>query len=202
MRETLVKNETLNRFAREYDFVARLQAEKTVLEAVQSQQRDRKLALKISADMFEAYVAAVVLSAQEEDPKGGEERGLCIVIAWLTQLWEPKLRAWEQESGNRIDAKQELSKKVICPGLKLEYVEAQPPRPQKDTPGKIVFSVKVLLNGLGYEKKYLGSGSGQSKNEAGWMAATEALENHELMEELMQKKQLELALRRASPGSE
>jgi ribonuclease-3 len=196
MREALIKNDTLDQFSGYYGFPARLKATEAVAQAVQSR-LSQKLAVKVSADIFEAYVAAVVLSAQEADEKRGEEKGARTVTKWLEKLWEPQLRAFEEEGTISKDTKQQLAAKIKYPGVKLDYVDAGPPTAITNTPGKLQFSVKILLTGWGYERKDLGTGYGTSKTEAGAMAATIALENQELMEDILQKKTAEMALRKA-----
>ena len=196
MREALVKNDTLHHFSCQYDFPARLKATEKVIQAVQSELAE-KLAVKVSADIFEAYVAGVVLSAREDDEKRGEEKGLRIVTKWLGKLWEPQLKAFEDKDTNPKDAKQQLAAKIGYPGVKLDYVAAAPPMPIRDTPGKLLFSINVLLTGWGSTAEVLGRGHGWSKIEAGASAAADALENHELMESLVTKKSTMMALRKA-----
>src|SRR5690606_10445636 len=77
LRELLVKNETLAEFATDYGFDRRL--------SVPLDHRGQaKRWIKIKGDVFEAYVAAVILS--------NPDSGFRSVESWLDELWLPKLR--------------------------------------------------------------------------------------------------------------
>jgi len=84
-RELLVKNETLAEYALAYGFDKRARLPRDFFGLGS---RRGKLWTKTMGDLFEAYVAAVVLS----DPKGGFET----VEAWLTELWREKLFGKEE----------------------------------------------------------------------------------------------------------
>ncbi|KAF2158131.1 hypothetical protein K461DRAFT_318119 [Myriangium duriaei CBS 260.36] len=91
LRSALVSNDTLQRFSRAYGFDTKLQATGLGLggrglEAATrngSKLRGNKGINKIYADVFEAYVAAAILS----DPEGGYAK----VERWLKELWTPIL---------------------------------------------------------------------------------------------------------------
>ncbi|KAF2861942.1 ribonuclease III [Piedraia hortae CBS 480.64] len=85
LRELLVKNETLAEFAKMYNFDSRIPAlnQGKAFAGVSKGGKGNKGFLKVMADMFEAYVAAVVLD-------GGDE-GFEIAERWLTELWGRKL---------------------------------------------------------------------------------------------------------------
>lgn len=169
VREMLVKNETLAQYSVAYGFDKQAQIPPTT--ALGS-----KVWIKTMGDVFEAYVAAVVLS----DPT----HGFMTVEEWLTELWAPKLLQMNipvQPHTNAM-AKQDLSKKVLGNGTKLQYNEERPPdRINKE--GKVRYYIGAYITGWGWENKYLGSGTGLSKSEAGIDAALEALSNP-LVEEI------------------
>ncbi len=84
-RELLVKNETLAEYAVAYGFDKRAKLPRDFWELGPGR---GKLWTKTMGDIFEAYVAAVVLS----DPVGGFET----VETWLQALWNEKLFGKEQ----------------------------------------------------------------------------------------------------------
>ena len=165
LRELLVKNETLAEYATNYGFDHRV--------SVPPDHRSQpKRWIKIKGDVFEAYVAAVILS----NPVDGFER----VETWLSQLFLPKL--WEAESRiSHSRCKQELAKKVVSGGIKLKYIEERPPKPGD---GMVTFFFGVYLTGWGWTNQHLGSGKGQSKSDAGNDAANRALMNKSLIDEI------------------
>ncbi|TKX25934.1 ribonuclease III domain-containing protein [Elsinoe australis] len=90
LRESLVNNETLMRFSRAYGFDNRLQAQGFEGQAFGKERAARGNTLKgnkglnkVLADVFEAYVAAVVLS--------DEHRGYERAQGWCWGLWTPVL---------------------------------------------------------------------------------------------------------------
>lgn len=164
-RQLLVKNETLADFSLAYGFDARARLPKDVLMA--NNFDSRKLWTKIMGDIFEAYVAAVILS----DP----DDGFSVVEAWLTELWEPTLSNRDEGTLN-LNAKAQLAAKIMGKGIKINYREdAQPELNKKE--GKILFRIGAYLTGWGWENKHLGSGVGWNKNEAGGHAAAQAMSN-------------------------
>ena len=135
-------------------------------------------------DIFEAYVAAIILS----DP----EFGFQTAEAWLTTLWEYEVtkhqRTTAVEAQNPpLDAKNELSRKIGGRNTVLEYRDERPPEKIRDQ-GKIIFHVALYLNGWNWENQYLGRGSGLNKQDAGAMAAAEALRNPLVQEVHLVKK--------------
>ncbi|KAK2755652.1 hypothetical protein FQN54_005801 [Arachnomyces sp. PD_36] len=168
LRELLVKNETLAEYSTWYEFDRRL--------AVPSDHRDQpKRWIKTKGDVFEAYVAAVILS----NPIDGFQR----VEAWLGELWLPKLKE-AQPNTRTSHNKQDLAKKIMAKGIKIEYIEERPSVPLSG--GLSNFYVGVYLTGWGWVKKHLGSGEGHSKADAGNDAALQALKNNEMIEEIGQ----------------
>ncbi|KAK2825687.1 hypothetical protein FQN49_007464 [Arthroderma sp. PD_2] len=172
-RETMVKNETLAQYATAYGF-------DKLLKTSSDYRNHPKRWIKIRGDVFEAYVAAAIIS----DP----ENGLRAVESWLTQLWLPKLAEVKlplppagQGQGGSISYKDKLSATVMSKGIKLQYIDEKPP--VRDG-GLVTSFIGVYLTGWGYEKKHLGSGSGLSKTEAGNEAAIRALNNRPLIDEI------------------
>ncbi|CRG83241.1 hypothetical protein PISL3812_00592 [Talaromyces islandicus] len=170
IREELVKNETLAEYATKYGFDTRL--------SIPPDHRDQpKRWKKTKGDVFEAYVAAVVLS----NPVDGDE----IVENWLTQLWQPKLTGI-QSVQSVLKAKELLAKKVMGKGIKLRYVDERPP--ERLSGGMQTFYVGVYLTGWGWDNQHLGSGRGLSKTIAGDNAAQEALRNVPLIDQVADAK--------------
>lgn len=181
-RERIVKNETLSQFSVAYGFRERIVASDI--------EHSSKAATKILADVFEAYVAAVVLS----DPAAGFQRA----EEWLTELWAPILleglgsgseqRVQSEYNGN---AKQDLQKKVLGGSdAKLEYLEE---RPMEQSKHAQKYFIGLYLTGYGCDKMKIGYGEGRNKVEAGNRAAMLAMEQHR---ELIDKAFNELAAHR------
>ncbi|MCJ1433843.1 hypothetical protein MMC27_003208 [Xylographa pallens] len=163
IRETLVRNETLGTFALAYKFDDRIDLPSSYLEG---RGGPRKLIVKTFGDIFEAYVAAVILSDQKH--------GFQTAEAWLTQLWTPKLpdSGGHQMPQNRF-AKQDLAKKIMGKGIKVDYRVEEEQAVKKE--GKIWYTVGAYVTGWGWEDCHLGSGTALSTGEAGIRAAMQAL---------------------------
>ncbi len=172
VRETLVKNETLSEYSLGYGFDKKL----NISDGTAQQKGTSRI--KINGDVFEAYVAAVVLS----DPKNGFET----CEDWLTKLWEPKLRTVSTELPDE-NSKGELQKKIGFKGVLINYIDERAVNIDKRR-GIETYFQGVYLTGWGYENKCLGTGHGQSKKAAGMAAAKNALEDVEMLEELTAKK--------------
>ena len=164
LREDLVKNESLAEYALAYGLDERAKIPKDFLSVGVE---NRKLWVKLLGDIFEAYVAAVVVS----DPSNG----FGMVENWLSCLWRRKLPMEDTEAPLNTNAKTQLAQKILGkPPIKVEYrLESQP----KEIPGRVVYEMGVYLTGWGWQNQRLGIGSGLSKNEAGTRAAMAALEN-------------------------
>lgn len=173
VREALVKNETLAEYAVEYGFdkKARLPS---------SHQGPGKLRTKTLGDIFEAYVAAIILADLKD--------GFQTVEDWLTYLWTPKLLQMNIAPPPNVNAKQDLARKIMGKGIKVSYVDEGKPEMVKNE-GKAYFQVGVYLTGWGWSNQHLGSGRGLSKPEAGTQAATAALANTPLIDEIATIKQ-------------
>lgn len=189
IREALVRNETLCEFARLYGFDRKL---KTATMTVgggggSAASKDRT---KIYADVFEAYVAAVILS----DPTS-YHAGFDVARSWLEKLWEPRLSSFKKITEPDVKAKETLAKLVLLKNVKLNYVDEREMTIDRER-GKYTCYVGVYLTGLGYHNQHLGSGVGDSKNNAGHQAASAALRNHPLIDEVIKKKAEALELQR------
>jgi ribonuclease-3 len=207
LRERLVKNITLEGYARQYGFDKRAKIPDAILSNPNLADREQNLT-KIYGDIFEAYVAAVVLS----DPEDGVAR----VTDWLKKLWGMTLRKEiiaEEKSGMPYDSpmwnlrgevekvevtssgpvqlgpKEKLQKLLGSKGVKLTYKDAAAER--KDKSNKLpLFTVGVYLDGLGEKDKQLGFGTANGKKDAGKKAAAMALANKNLMQHLLEKKKI------------
>ncbi|EAU31140.1 predicted protein [Aspergillus terreus NIH2624] len=86
--------------------------------------------MKTKGDIFEAYVAAAILS----DPITGYQKA----EKWLTQLWLPKLSGLAVQQPV-MNAKENLARKIMGKDIKLKYIdEREPIQPEK---GKQTFFI-------------------------------------------------------------
>lgn len=164
-RELMVKNETLAQFSLAYGFDARASLPKDI--HWYSGDKSKRVWTKTMGDIFEAYVAAVILS--------NPDNGFSIVEAWLTELWGPILSNKDKGWLNQY-AKAELAGKIMGKGIKIKYQDDAPPEMKKKE-GKVFFKIGAYLTGWGWNNEHLGSGVGWSKNEAGNNAAAQAMSN-------------------------
>lgn len=171
IREILVKNETLSGFAENFGFDRRV-------SVPPNYNTPSKRWTKTKGDVFEAYVAAVILS----DPVCGYE----VAEHWLAGLWVPILKNLGHQKGE-LRSKEALAKKIMGKNVKLEYIEERPSIQQKG--GTQTFFVALYLTGWGWDKRFLGSGQGLSKAAAGDEAAKKALLNTPLVLEIMSAKE-------------
>jgi ribonuclease-3 len=169
LRELLIRNDTLATYSREYAFGDRVK-----VAGCERADTNSKAWIKILADVFEAYVACVILS--------DDQNGFNIAEKWLWELWEPRVRDWREKGDGKAtgdqehassDVKSMLQKYVVAKGVKLEYLEERPMEHIKDG-NRTTFFMGVYLTGWGYTKVRLGSGSGRSKQIAGAEAAKDA----------------------------
>ncbi|CAO1602334.1 MAG: hypothetical protein LQ349_007118 [Xanthoria aureola] len=176
-RQLLVCNSTFARFSTQYKFNKRAQ----LPAEIRAQESSRgKLWTKTMGDLFEAYVGAVITS----DP----DHGYATIDAWMSELWEPLLSAQVESDEINRNAKQELSVKIMTKGTKITYPDDGPVQ-KSSLKGRDVYSVKVCYTGLGYQDFWLGAGKGSSKAEAGYVAATQALQHPELPDIMAKKKE-------------
>ncbi|KAI9784075.1 MAG: hypothetical protein M1816_001047 [Peltula sp. TS41687] len=196
IRESLINNVVLSEHAKRYGFHKRIDVVNL----------DRKAITKVYADIFEAYVAAIVMQSPES--------GFATAETWLHALWTPRLKRWDQETSSAktrgkptittttttavdnddvpsvqpLHAKQELATKVLSKDIKLLYIDERPPDFTSEK-GRQTFFVGVFLTGWGYECQRLGSGTGLSRKEASHHAAVDALTtNSDIVETIAAKK--------------
>lgn len=193
-RQSMVNNETLAGFSLAYGFDKRARLPHGLQMASGNDQR--KSWTKVMGDIFEAYVAAIILS----DP----ENGLSKVESWLSKLWAPALSSGSAQEVD-LKAKVELATKIMGKGVKIFYLdEAQPGVFKKE--GQVLFQIGAYITGWGWEKTHLGSGKGWNKNEAGNMAAAQAIANPLTEQIAVVKREFDLKVaqarkNRASPAN-
>ncbi|OAQ96816.1 hypothetical protein LLEC1_01102 [Akanthomyces lecanii] len=194
IRERLIRNTTLAAYFREYGLESRARLPRDVRTQKhpgRGSSSDKDW-LKTQSDMFEAYVAAIILS----DPI----HGIGIVMRWLKALWgrdiiEDVQRAEQGEAplvrregaGRRITPKEELSSKVVVKGITLRYERMESNKRDRHL-GQELFTVGVYMDGWGETGKLLGVGSALGIREAGQKAAAGILENKKLMKVYEAKK--------------
>ncbi|CZT21412.1 uncharacterized protein RCC_07275 [Ramularia collo-cygni] len=189
LRESLVKNETLAEYSRAYGFDTRIEVDSfRHMEAAATSSKGNKGLNKVFADVFEAYLAAVVLSDKENGYTAAEK--------WAVSLWAPRVAAWEKDNANLLnatpankvevdprtvynpEAKQELNKRLTWSGKEVR-ITYEPWRDmielKGDKIGQCQHFIAVYLTGYGVEKKLLGKGEGKSRAEAGQWAAIDAM---------------------------
>ncbi|KKK16063.1 hypothetical protein ARAM_000735 [Aspergillus rambellii] len=169
IRELLVKNETLAEYATKYGLDRRALVPQEYLN-------QPKRWIKTRGDLFEAYVAAVILS---------NPNGYAVAENWLSQLWMPKLNSLSTSESD-LHAKESLAKKIMGKGVKLKYIDEKPPKQHEG--GMQTFFIGVYLTGWGWENKHLGSGQGSNKTIAGNKAARQALQNQDLINSIIDVK--------------
>lgn len=189
LRELLVKNETLAEYSRAYGFDKRVNAAAMEQMLEDGKHKGNKGFNKVLGDVFEAYLAAVVLSDMDD--------GFAVAEKWLTALWAPKLvesmmknQRHTSKSGSSVThtdstnpltiynptAKQDLQKRILGSDTKLLYDKYKDTVELKgDQLGQNKHFIALYLTGYGYEKKLLGKGEGKNKVEAGNWAANEAM---------------------------
>lgn len=175
LRESLVKNETLAELTCLYGFDTKFRGSAEL-------RHNPVKWVKVKGDIFEAYVAAVVLS----DP----EKGIETAEKWLVELWTPRLGLRQDKQVPNMQSKVQLSGKIGGKGVKIDYVDERAPVYEK---GDQVFFLGAYLTGWGWANQHLGSGKGTSKNAAGNDAAAKALLNTALIDEIVTAKKTTFA---------
>ncbi len=187
LRERLIRNTTLAAYFREYGLESRARLPRDVMNQKtpgRGSSSDKDL-LKTQSDMFEAYVAAVILS----DPTNGIETS----IRWLKALWGRSLiedvqraeqgaapLARTENTGRKRTPKEELSSRIVVKGITIRYERMESNKRDRHL-GQELFTVGAHLDGWGETGKLLGVGSALSIKEAGQKAAAEILQNKKLM---------------------
>jgi ribonuclease-3 len=133
---------------------------------------------KVFADIFEAYVAAVILSLPET--------GFATAERWLTALWEPQLVTAASQPQIAKIGKQRLLNKLGGPNIKIDYRSSPRPLDSNETgnQGSPPHIVDAVFTGYGYHHLHLGTGVARSVTEAANAAALDALGNESLMKQI------------------
>ncbi|KAI4126707.1 MAG: hypothetical protein LQ338_003610 [Usnochroma carphineum] len=182
-RQLLVCNETLADFSQRYDFHKRAHLPLEIRRKQDNNCHD-KVWTKVMGDIFEAYVAALIIS----DP----ENGFATAENWLSELWEPLLATQVNPQVADAKAKQVLATKIMTKGTKITYRDSGPPEISKSLKGSSIFRVRAYYTGLGFEELCIGGGKGSSKAEAGYDAAANALHHPKLREIMAKKREFDL----------
>lgn len=224
LRELLVKNETLSDFTRAYGFDTRVSVVDLDQMKYDAGQRGNKGINKVLGDVFEAYIAAIVLSDDDE------AKGQATAEKWCAALWEPTLQnaiksdhsykpdfsSTENDGDPRKkfnpEAKVLLQKRILGGGLNAPKLSYEPYKDSVELKGNKLGQnrhyIALYLTGYGYERKLLGKGEGKNKVEAGNWAAIEAMHGDakDIVDEcervLKEEKQKRLAEKKANEGRE
>jgi len=172
-REQLVKNETLGKFSNAYGLPDRLKHGGHIGES--------KAWTKVVADVFEAYVAGVVLS--------DSENGFHTAEKWLSELWAPQFLDFKEQIIENPQAKDDLARLVACKDVALHYTEE---RDGVMEDGVQKYFMGVHITGWGYENEWLGSGDGRNKALAAVHAAMDAIQRNNAALQVATKKKQEL----------
>ncbi|KKA30099.1 hypothetical protein TD95_003053 [Thielaviopsis punctulata] len=211
LRESLVKNATLAGYFRQYNLgqYARVPPERARATSSRVSENDKET-IKVQGDMFEALVAAVVLSSPEY--------GVARVSQWLKLLWarslDKQLReltktdvgggAKELGDGSvdvKLSAKTRLANHIQVPGVILTYKDLNCKKKDKLT-NMPLYSVGLYLTGWGEAERMIGMATALSKKEAGQKAALQALESTKLMKQYHAKKRAFLEARATEQAAE
>ncbi|KAG7111156.1 Ribonuclease 3 like protein [Verticillium longisporum] len=203
LRELLICNANLGQYSAQYGLVERVRAP----EEVKASKEKWK---KVPGDVFESYVAAVILS----DPEHGLERA----GEWLKALFsmtikhqististKPEHKA-VLEMGDLsllpdkvLNAKVRLGQLIGAKGINLRYEDdTSGPKFDKFHKRLAVHSVNLYLDGWGEKNKWLGKGTDINKKEAGQKAAQMALDNKAMIKKYSEKKQVLQAAKAAA----
>ena len=178
LRESLVRNDRLAEYAVLHNFHIRARLPDGMRFSCNPQS-------KVFADIFEAYVAAVILQSPEN--------GFATAEAWLGSLWEPRFRMTHGVPEANKLAKQQLATKIMTPKIKIDYSTIMKPVKWHDK--KATYFAEALLTGYGYKKLQMGVGGGTSIGEAGNDAAANALTNKSLLKQILQRRKHQEAQR-------
>ncbi|KAF9695112.1 hypothetical protein EKO04_007143 [Ascochyta lentis] len=179
-RERLVENSMLGKFSEAYGFTDRLRHHN-------QWDRNSKAWKKVVADVFEAYVAGIVLA--------NPQNGYNIADEWLTELWAPQLLSFKEKIIEDPHAKNKLAALIVVNDIKLEYREERPMIYEKGSNLQKYF-MGVYLTGWGYQNEWLGSGEGQNKANASSAAAADAIKKNSSVTQNAAKQKAELVAKR------
>lgn len=214
IREVLVRNSTLREYSIQYGFDERaiFPKEYDISGRQGGTKATEKERAKVLGDIFEAHVAAIILS----DPV----RGVSRTAKWLKELWSTTIsKQIKKQTQNQPSlvapvmgaapptgpqpepksAKQQLAALLSLsnPRVAIVYRSIDESRTIRDPlTNHALFTQAALLEGYG-ETKQLGTGTAKKKSEANDLAAQNALENKKLMNTYKEKKRLALESREA-----
>ncbi|TWU78736.1 hypothetical protein ED733_006519 [Metarhizium rileyi] len=213
LREMLIRNTTLAQYFRDYGLDAKAQLPGDFNRNIshgRGKSKDKDI-IKIQADMFEAYVAAAIIS----DP----ENGMNNTASWLRLLWARTIRQYIMDnekipkpscqsgsvngpdgmaSNSNISAKEKLRAEIGVKGILIRYEDM--PRIGKDRDlGLPLYTVGVYLDGWGENNKLLATGTSLNKKDAAQKAAQKALDNKKLLKTYVAKK---VAFKEATKAAE
>ncbi|PHH65186.1 hypothetical protein CDD81_3317 [Ophiocordyceps australis] len=202
IRELLIKNTTLASYFGMYgmDSRARLPVDFSKDRPLDRGRSSDKGPLKTKSDMFEAYVAAVIVS----DP----DNGLARAVSWLKALWARTIkdRILENEraakrlahvaigttsdtvaANSKLNSKDQIRAAIGAKGVQIRYEDIPGNNTDKQL-GLPLYTVGVYLDGWGENNKLLGTGTALQKKEAGHKAAAMALANKKMIKVYVDKK--------------
>ncbi|KKY39175.1 putative ribonuclease 3 [Diaporthe ampelina] len=214
IREVLVRNSTLGEYSIHYGFEKRaiFPKEYDISGRQGGSKATEKERAKVLGDIFEAHVAAIILS----DPI----RGVSRTANWLKKLWSTtisqQIKKHTQPQPSLVapvmgaappagpqpepkSAKQQLAVLLALsnPRVTIVYRSIDESRTIRDPlTNHALFKQAVFLEGYG-ETKQLGTGTAKKKSDANDLAAQNALENKKLMNTYKEKKRLALESREA-----
>lgn len=194
IREQLIRNVNLSGYFRQYGMETRANMPPDIALSSRNgrgRSADKDL-VKVQGDMFEAYVAGIVVS----DPVNG----LKVAAEWLRMLFSMSIKDQiiqnERQAAmneNRTSTKNgdspvpertpkdKLIHLIGMKGISISY-EAIPEHRKDERLGLPLFTMGVYLTGWGENHRLLGTGTALGKKEAGQNAAGAAIEKKELME--------------------
>ncbi|KAK9772223.1 putative RNase III domain-containing protein [Seiridium cardinale] len=192
-RELLIRNKTLACYTKDYQLDKRLKLPPEFYGANASSVATNKQYAKVLGDVFEAYIAGVIL---------GDSQGLLHASLWVKALWRKELSeelkkefrerpvvptVREPAVESQEPAKVRLAQAIGGRGVRIEYKDQGEPKKEKKT-GLPWYTVGVFLDGWGVKSFSMGYGSALSKKEAGTKAAQAALDNKKMLARFEQKK--------------
>ncbi|VUC23366.1 unnamed protein product [Clonostachys rosea] len=186
IREQLIRNVNLAEYFRSYNLMQRAQIPFSVQSNTQpgkGRSADKDM-IKVQADMFEAYVAAIIVTNPQD--------GVMQASSWLRGLFSRTIKDQIAKSENAeppitTEPKQKLAQLIGAKGVEIRY-EDMPTQKKHKQLNIPIFAIGVYLTGWGEQHKLLGIGTATGKKEAGNKAAMVALENRKLMKVYEQKK--------------
>lgn len=200
IRDQIVRNTTLAEYFKAYNLgaSARIPPEVQARHDNLAGRSNIKDLVKTQGDIFEAYVAAIIVT--------NRRNGLALASEWLKSLWGRTLRDEIHNGGRKqvlapsanvvptagtkapMAPKEELSRILATKEARLRY-EDLPCSEKTKGLNQPLYRIGVYLDGWREQNKLLGTGTALSKKEAGKIAATVALQSHEVREVLAPRKE-------------